>query len=339
MLKKISSDFLMVVCVVAAGSFALLSLLVYPTAFNYTTGPVTLLGYVPIALAALFFALRGALPVALSVAVLVGIIGVRQGSVVVNAFWWQTSSLYLLFGLMVGSLVELLRQRHVRVTPQPTTSPKLDSRLLAGLVSALKLRDRATQSHSEWVAQNAFVVGRELGFSISELETLYWAALLHDLGKVSVPEGVLLKAGSLTEAEYSEVKRHPDYGAKLLTSLSPDFATIAEIVRCHHERWDGAGYPQGMSGSIIPKSSRIIAAVDVFDALTSVRPYRSPIPAEHVLLYLAQEAGGHFDPDIVKTFLVCFGRGEIRFTQSEAKNAKTKTLDLEDLMKEVSKKN
>lgn len=340
MLKKISLDFLVVLCAVATGSFALLALLIYPRAFNYAPTPVTLLGYVPIALAALFFALRGAVPVALLVALLVGVIGVQQGSVVVNAFWWQTSSLYLLFAWMVGSIVEIMRQRQIRFTPQPSLSPKLDSRLLTGLVSALKLRDRATQSHSEWVAQNAFVVGRELGLSIAELETLYWAALLHDLGKTSVPERILLKAGSLNEDEYSEVKRHPEYGAKLLTSLSPDFSGIAEIVRCHHERWDGRGYPQGLSGAVIPKASRIIAVTDVFDALTSVRPYRSPMPAEHTLMYLAQEAGGHFDPAVVKTFLECFGRGEIRYAQSEAKNVKTKTLDLDELMKEkVNKKN
>jgi HD-GYP domain-containing protein (c-di-GMP phosphodiesterase class II) len=264
--NKIPLDIFIVVVAVSAGLFGVLSLLVYPSAFNYAPSLVMLLAYVPIALAAAFFALPGAVTVAVLVAALVGVVRVQQGGLVVNPFWWQTSSLYVLFAVMVGSFVEAVRRRGVRAPSevQIPASPKLDAKLLTGLVSALKLRDRATQSHSEWVAQNAFVVGRELGFSVSELETLYWAALLHDLGKVSVPTDILLKAGSLTEAEYAEVKRHPEYGAKLLTSLSPDFAGLAEIVRCHHERWDGAGYPQRFAGNRIPRSSRIIAVVDVF---------------------------------------------------------------------------
>jgi HD-GYP domain-containing protein (c-di-GMP phosphodiesterase class II) len=339
-LKKIPRHFLIVLCTVSTGLLGVLVSLVYPSVFNYTPTLVTLLAYVPIALAAGFFALRGAVPVALFVALVVGVMGVQQGSIVVNPFWWQTSSLYMLFAGAAGSFFELLRPRSVKAPVEPRVLPSpLDVRLLTGLVSALKLRDRATQSHSEWVAQNAFVVGRELGLGVGGLETLYWAALLHDLGKISVPDSILFKAGSLSEAEYTEVKRHPDYGAKLLLSLSADFADIAEIVKCHHERWNGGGYPQGISGNVIPLPSRIIAVVDVFEALTNVRPYRSPIPAEHALIYLAQEAGAHFDPDVVRTFLLCFQRGEIRYAQSTTKNAKTKTLGLDELIKEVSKKN
>ncbi len=342
MLKtRIPLQGLIALCAVSATVFGVLAFIVFPSTFNYSSTLVTLLAYLPIALAASFFALRGAVPVALLASLIVGVVGVQQGRITLNAVWWQTSSLYMFFGLAVGAFCEILRWRGLEVaaTTQQAASPKLDTTLLMGLVSALKLRDRATQSHSEWVAQNAFVVGRELGLSSAELETLYWAALLHDLGKISVPEGILLKAGSLSEADYAGVKRHPDYGASLLLSLSPEFAAIAESVKGHHEKWDGGGYPQGLAGSMIPLPSRIIAVADVFDALTSVRPYRTPILAEHALSYLTQEADGHFDPDVVKTFLLCFQRGEIRYTGSEAKNLKTKTPALEELIKETSQKN
>jgi HD-GYP domain-containing protein (c-di-GMP phosphodiesterase class II) len=341
-LKKTSLDFLILLTAVSAGLFAVLALLVYPSAFSYQPGLMTLLAYLPIALAAGFFGLRGVVGVALLASLIVGVFNVQQGRVVVSPFWWQTSSLYVLFALTSGSLIQVVRWRKVQepekqevVTPQ-----KLDSSLLKGLVSALKLRDRAAQSHSEWVAQNAFVVGRHLGSSIAELENLYWAALLHDLGKIAISETILLKPATLSESEYAEVKRHPENGAKLLKSLSEDFAGLAESIRAHHERWDGGGYPDGLVGEAIPKSSRIIAVVDVFDALTSVRPYRSPLPAGHALQYLEHEAGRHFDPEVVKTFVTCFERGEIRYMQSETTNRRAKTPALDELVKEtVQRKN
>jgi len=145
-------------------------------------------------------------------------------------------------------------------------------------------------------------MGTELGFSESQLELLYWSALLHDLGKIAVPEYILLKPGPLTEEEYNQIKRHPGRGAELLESISPDFAPLAEVVRAHHERWDGAGYPLGLSGEAVPLMSRIIAIVDVFEALTSARPYRQPVPAEQAMAYISEGAGSQFDPQLVPLF-------------------------------------
>jgi putative nucleotidyltransferase with HDIG domain len=303
----------------SATLFLLLEFVVYPKAFSYSASRfIVQVAYAPIILAAMFFALRGALPVALLVALVVGVLSVQGGKLVINPFWWQTSSLYLLFGVMAGSIAELLkkpsRQKDVLTLQGSST---LDGKVLAGLVAALKRRDQATQSHSQRVAQNAFVVGRELQLSAADLETLYWSALLHDVGKLSVPEPILFKTGTLTEAEYSEVKRHPEYGAELLTSMSSEFAAIAEVVKAHHERWDGNGYPNGLSGQTIPQLSRIIAVVDAFEALTSIRPYREPMPTKTALAYLEQESEKHFDPEIVKIFVACFQRGEIRYTGLE----------------------
>jgi HD-GYP domain-containing protein (c-di-GMP phosphodiesterase class II) len=312
---------LYVLLALASASLSLLlGFVVYPKTFNYFAPSFVIqFAYAPIILAAAFFALRGALPVALLVALVVGVLSVQGSKVVVNSFWWQTSSLYLLFGVMAGSMAELVKKpsrQDDAVIPSEHVST-LNGKVLEDLVASLKQRDGATQSHSERVAQNAFVVGRELQLSPASLETLYWSALLHDVGKLSVPEPILLKAGKLTDAEYSEVKRHPEHGAALLTSMSAEFAAIAEVVKSHHERWDGTGYPNGLSGQAIPQLSRIIAVVDAFEALTSVRPYREPMPTKTALAYLEQESERHFDPKIVRTFVECFQRGEIRYAGLE----------------------
>ena len=136
--------------------------------------------------------------------------------------------------------------------------------------------------------------------------------MLHDLGKIAIPEYVLLKDGPLTDAEYTEVKRHPDFGAELLASVSREFSQIAEVVRAHHERWDGLGYPYHLKGETIPLMSRIISVVDVFEALTSRRPYRQPMYPAEALSHLHANAGKQFDPNLVTIFDICFSRGDIR---------------------------
>ena len=169
-------------------------------------------------------------------------------------------------------------------------------------------------------------MGTELGFSESQLELLYWSALLHDLGKIAVPEYILLKPGPLTEEEYNQIKRHPGYGAELLESISPDFAPLAEVVRAHHERWDGAGYPLGLSGGRIPLMSRIIAIVDVFEALTSARPYRQPVPYGQAMAYISEGAGSQFDPQLVPLFDGLYQAGRLRLASVPAEPAAASAL-------------
>ena len=133
--------------------------------------------------------------------------------------------------------------------------------------------------------------------------------MLHDLGKIAVPEFVLQKQGRLSEEEFSEIRRHPSYGADLLASVSTEFRPIADVVRAHHERWDGQGYPLGLHTDEIPLMARIIAIVDVFEALTSERPYREPMGPEHALEYIRNGAGTQFDPRIVPLFESLYERG------------------------------
>lgn len=187
-------------------------------------------------------------------------------------------------------------------------------RILESLARTVEVRDHHTQGHCRRVARNAMVLGSRLGLSEEELEVLHWAALLHDLGKIAVPDYILLKNGRLSEEEYEEIRRHPSYGADLLTSVSASFRQIADVVRAHHERWDGHGYPLGYRGTEIPKLARVIAVVDVFEALTSERPYRSPMPTEQALRYVANGAGSQFDPAIVAVFQGLVSEGAIRCT-------------------------
>lgn len=196
-------------------------------------------------------------------------------------------------------------------------------RVLESLARTVEVRDHHTQGHCRRVARNALALGTSLGLGANELEVLYWAALLHDLGKIAVPDYILLKNGRLSEEEFAEIRRHPAYGADLLTSVSASFREIADVVRAHHERWDGLGYPLGFRGVEIPRLARIIAVVDVYEALTSQRPYRSPMPPEQAVTYIAHGSGSQFDPSIVLAFerLAHEGLIECAFGETASTNA------------------
>ena len=168
---------------------------------------------------------------------------------------------------------------------------------------ALEHRDFETKGHTDRVAKLTERFGRQIGFSTSQLEELRWGAYLHDLGKLSVPDHVLLKPGRLTDQEFELIKRHPVIGAEICKGIPflPD--STRHIVRHHHERWDGAGYPDGLSGEDIPLPARVFALVDVYDALTSDRPYRPAWSADKAIRHMQAESGSHFDPELLKQFL------------------------------------
>ncbi|CAN5890762.1 hypothetical protein BH24DEI2_BH24DEI2_22520 [soil metagenome] len=269
---------------------------------------VTQFVYLPILLAAAFFGLRGGFVVGL----LAALLPLMSGPSGEFAVGWFGGCLYLLFGITVGALFEVAQLRVRKVEKRADRLSEMYTKMLSSLARTLEVRDRHTQGHCERVAKNALVLGRALGLSETRLEQLYWSALLHDLGKIAVPEYILLKDGALTDAEYAEVKRHAEYGADLLDSVALEFAPIAEVVRSHHERFDGTGYPQRLSGEAIPLLSRVISIVDVFEALTSRRPYRQPLPPEKALSYVRAGAAEQFDPKLVALFEKCYQRGEIR---------------------------
>jgi hypothetical protein len=265
------------------------------------------LAYLPILLAGAMFDLRGALVVAFIVAILTLPLFENELSQ-----WLQVGSLYLLFGIVVGALFQAVKLKLKKVQTRAEYLSEMYTKMLSSLASTVEVRDRHTRGHCQRVAQNALVIGQAMGLNDHQLDLLYWGAMLHDLGKIAIPEYVLLKDGPLSELEYDKVKQHPGVGAELLSSVSKEFAQIAEVVRGHHERWDGLGYPDRLRGETIPLMSRIISVVDVFEALTSRRPYRQPMYPGEALHYLRNGAGKQFDPKLVAVFDACYAKGEIR---------------------------
>lgn len=143
-----------------------------------------------------------------------------------------------------------------------------------------------------------------------ELTYIRWGALLHDIGKLGIPDSILLKPGRLTEEEWEEMKRHPEYAHEMLSGI--EFLRPAlEIPYCHHERWDGKGYPRGLKGEEIPLAARIFAVVDAWDAMRSDRPYRGALTREEALEEIRKGAGIQFDPRVVEAFLELSRRGEV----------------------------
>jgi putative nucleotidyltransferase with HDIG domain len=173
---------------------------------------------------------------------------------------------------------------------------------LDGWSRALDLRDEETEGHSRRVTDLTLELARQMGVDEELLIHLRRGAQLHDIGKMGIPDSILLKPGKLTPEEWQIMRRHPILAADLLAPI--EFLTPAlEIPYSHHEKWDGTGYPLGVQGEEIPISARIFAVVDVWDALTHDRPYRPAWTESEALAYLREQAGKHFDPRIVASFL------------------------------------
>jgi HD-GYP domain-containing protein (c-di-GMP phosphodiesterase class II) len=166
------------------------------------------------------------------------------------------------------------------------------------LARAVDIRDDYTGRHSAHVGELAGRVGERIGMSAEELELLQYAARLHDVGKLGVPDAILQKAGPLDEEEWKVMRRHPEWGAEMIAQV-PGLEELAELVLSHHERWDGRGYPGGLAGDGIPLASRVISACDAFEAMVSRRPYRAPLTVEDALAELVAAAGTQFDPAVV----------------------------------------
>jgi hypothetical protein len=175
---------------------------------------------------------------------------------------------------------------------------------LHAFVSALDARDTETHGHSDRVAQMSLQIGEALGIKPDSREwmNLKHGALLHDIGKIGVPDAVLRKPGPLTDDEWTVIRRHPQHGYEMLRHVR-FLSSAAELVRCHHERYDGQGYPRGLAGQEIPLPARIFAVADTFDAITSERPYKSALSAEAACSEISAHSGSQFDPVIVRAFL------------------------------------
>jgi diguanylate cyclase (GGDEF)-like protein/putative nucleotidyltransferase with HDIG domain len=186
------------------------------------------------------------------------------------------------------------------VNEAPAHNPHEDAVL--ALAEALNERDRYTGEHSEEVVDLVAGVARGLGLNDQEVARIKMAALLHDIGKVAIPDGILNKPGKLDEDEWKLMREHPVIGERILRAI-PGMGSVARIVRHEHERFDGAGYPDGISGEDIPIGSRIILACDAYHAMTSDRPYRQAMPHADAVRELAKGAGSQFDPQVTEILI------------------------------------
>lgn len=173
---------------------------------------------------------------------------------------------------------------------------------IEGWSRALELRDRETEGHTLRVTALTLRMAQTAGFQNEELIAIRHGVLLHDIGKMGIPDSILLKPGPLTEEEWEVMRQHPEYARRLLSGV-PRLETAIDIPYCHHEHWDGSGYPRGLKGEEIPYASRLFAVADVYDALTSDRPYRLAWTKEAALNYIRNQSGKFFDPHAVEIFL------------------------------------
>jgi putative nucleotidyltransferase with HDIG domain len=173
---------------------------------------------------------------------------------------------------------------------------------IEGWSRALDLRDKETEGHTLRVTEMTLILAHKFNFTDEELQHIRWGALLHDIGKLGVPDSILLKPGTLTEEEWVSMKKHPTFAYEMLLPIHY-LQPALDIPYCHHEKWDGTGYPRALKGEAIPLAARLFAIVDVWDALTNDRPYRAAWTREEATQYIIDQSEKHFDPKVVELFL------------------------------------
>jgi putative two-component system response regulator len=196
-----------------------------------------------------------------------------------------------------------LEQLQQKVDQQTIQIRQAHEETIHRLVAATLYRDEETGAHIRRTGLFGEVLARAAGWSVAEAERLRFAAPMHDVGKIGIPDAVLRKPGRLTDHEFGIMKQHTTIGARMLAgSPSPILQMARDIALCHHERWDGTGYPVGLSGQAIPESARILSIVDVYDALTHDRVYRPAFPPSEVISLMQRGCGTHFEPGLLATF-------------------------------------
>ena len=179
---------------------------------------------------------------------------------------------------------------------------RADAAFAEALAEALDIREHETGDHSKRVACHTLVLVRRFTADTDHLRQIYWGSLLHDIGKIGIPDAILLKQGALSEDEWSEMRTHPEKGHRIVAQI-PGMTEAAEIILSHEERFDGSGYPRGLRGEQICLGARLFALIDTLDAITSDRPYRQAASFDHARDEIVRMSGIQFDPLAVQTFL------------------------------------
>ncbi len=262
--------------------------------------------YLPMLVAALRFDLRRTLLSAIAVSAIVvwmwsvaegGLPSLGSTAVRVGLFSFGSFVMALFFGTLAHE-TRLSVARH-RSNVELTLAYEST---LEGWSRALDMRDNETERHTQRVTELTVRLARMMGLSEAELVHIHRGALLHDIGKLAIPDSIVSKPGALTHDQVETMHRHPDYAYELLSPIAY-LRPALDIPYCHHEKWDGTGYPRGLKGAEIPLAARIFAVVDVWDALRSDRPYRSAWADGRTRAYIRAQAGKHFDPKVVEVFL------------------------------------
>jgi HD-GYP domain-containing protein (c-di-GMP phosphodiesterase class II) len=211
---------------------------------------------------------------------------------------------FVLTGFVSISLAAELRKRREHLETQ-------SKQTLTMLASIVEARDTDAGAHLRNIARYAHALALHLGLSRAAANEIAYAAMIHDVGKAQVPDSILKKPGPLTPVERREIEKHTLWGHELLAD-NEEFAIACDVARSHHERWDGTGYPDQLSGTDIPIAARITAVADVYDALTSERPYKRAWPARESIEEIVRLRGNHLDPEIVDAFVELYDAGVLR---------------------------
>lgn len=270
--------------------------------------------YIPIAAAAYLFGLPGSIVTALVAGIALGPLmpqSVHGGEVQSLINWLSRLGFYLIAAAAMGAIAMRLDKRRVRLEEAVAAVEETHAATLKAFSAVVEVHDGPTGEHCERVAANARTLGLALGLDNGELDQLYWAGILHDVGKVAVPARIIQKPGALTDEEYEQIKRHPSFGADLLRTITAAFDAVAQGVESHHERWDGSGYPKGLKEEQIPLFGRVLAIVDVFEAMTSDRPYRRAVAPEEALAMLRAGAGTMYEWKLVALYESLYWDGKV----------------------------
>jgi len=247
----------------------------------------------------------------------------RSQTIVYVAVAGALGFLYAALLAIVGRGSALMSRQRRQLMLRSQELKRSHDSLLQVLSAALDLRDQASKGHSLRVARLAVAVGQELGFSDEELSHLEQAAMLHDVSKVVLPEDLLKKVGPLTDDEWQKMQRHPELGHQMVRN-APFLQKAGEIILCHHERYDGGGYPRHLRGEQIPLAARVFAVADAYDAITSDRPHRRAASHRSAVSEIKRNAGAQFDPTVVEAFLAANRKGLIEdkaFSQEKGEDA------------------
>lgn len=207
----------------------------------------------------------------------------------------------------ISTLAEAFNQMVYSLRDSKMDLLKAYDSTLVGWSNALELRDQETQGHTQRVTALSIDLARSMGIQESDLDNIRRGALLHDIGKMGIPDSILLKPGKLTPAEWVIMRKHPRYAYEMIYPIEY-LRPVLDIPYCHHERWDGTGYPRGLKGEEIPMAARVFAVIDVWDAMRSHRPYRPALSVDEVCEYISTASGTHFDPAVVDAFFDLLGR-------------------------------